>query len=495
MFITSMIKRRSLTTKITITATMLTVMVILVLSCFFGIQQRSRIYREFEKRGLSLAKTTASNIDHEVQRNRGTSIQDLIQGIGSEEDIAYVLIQGGNGEVLARTDNGIETEALNGKVNEQALQVTASSIFTWKTRNHDRIYDISVITGDVGVTRIGMSLKSAEDLIHKSIIITVLLTIGLVALSILITWKIMRIILNPLQELLVCVQTTGEGDLNAKITVHDANDEIGQLSSAFTQMQKNLRDMVRQIRSISEMVDTSVTELSTSSNEQAAGANEQSTALTETSSTIEELATVSSQIAENAKKVAELADMSFSGMETIRDSTNEGANRIITLGEKSQSIGEVVGMIDDITRQTNLLALNASIEAARAGDAGKGFAVVATEIRKLATNVASSTELIREIIKEIQDATNASVLATENVSKSVDNGIEISKAAADSAVQIHMATQQQKSASDQMVATIKEMVTIAQQTAAGSNQIAETADRLSQATKEQKMLVEQFKIG
>ena len=58
-----------------------------------------------------------------------------------------------------------------------------------------------------------------------------------------------------------------------------------------------------------------------------------------------------------------------------------------------------------------------------------------------------------------------------------------------------MATQQQKSASDQMVATIKEMVTIAQQTAAGSNQIAETADRLAQATKEQKNLVEQFKIG
>jgi methyl-accepting chemotaxis protein len=474
---------------------MLTVMVTVVLSFYFGIQQRARIYKEFETRGMSLAKTTASNCEHEARRNQGLRLQDLIQGIGSEEDVAYVLIQNENGDVLARTHNGIEQEALGNEVEEQALAVTESGTFTWEASNRARIYDISVVTKGVGVTRIGMSLKSAEDLIRGSIFITALLTIGLVALSIPITWKIMRIILNPLQELLVCVQATGEGDLNVNISVHDANDEIGQLSSAFSQMQNNLRDMVRQIRSISEMVATSVTELSTSSNEQAAGANEQSTALTETSSTIEELATVSSQIAENAKKVAELADMSFNGMETIRNSTNEGANRIITLGEKSQSIGEVVGMIDDITRQTNLLALNASIEAARAGDAGKGFAVVATEIRKLATNVASSTELIREIIKEIQDATNSSVLATEDVSKSVDNGIEISKTAADSAVQIHMATQQQKSASDQMVATIKEMVTIAQQTAAGSNQIAETADRLSQATKEQKNLVEQFKIG
>ena len=122
-----------------------------------------------------------------------------------------------------------------------------------------------------------------------------------------------------------------------------------------------------------------------------------------------------------------MAEQSLERMETIRANTTQGANRILALGEKSQSIGEVVSMIDDITRQTNLLALNASIEAARAGAAGKGFAVVATEIRKLDTNVAGSTDQIREIIKEIQNATNASVLATENITNSVESGIEMSK--------------------------------------------------------------------
>ena len=346
----------------------------------------------------------------------------------------------------------------------------------------------------VGVVRVGITTATADGAIARSVKLLIALTTVLVVLSVLATTRTMKTILRPLRYLLTCVQSTGEGDLTKNFSVADTDDEVGKLGKAFGQMQESLNNMVRQIRSSAELVDASVSELSSSSKQQAAGANEQSTSLTETSSAVEELATVSKQIAENAKTVARMAEQSLERMGTIRESTSQGANRILALGEKSQSIGEVVGMIDDITRQTNLLALNASIEAARAGTAGKGFAVVATEIRKLATNVAGSTDQIREIIKEIQDATNASVLATENITSSVESGIEMSKLAAESAAHINMATQQQKSASDQMVTTIKEMVAIAQQTSSGAKQIAETANKLSDATKGQRKLVAQFRI-
>jgi len=320
-------------------------------------------------------------------------------------------------------------------------------------------------------------------------------TIGIVAILIGLLPNIFLVnnIMNPIQELLLSVQAIGDGNLSQRIKIH-GNDEVGQLSSAFGQMQENLINMVKQIKGSVEMLESSSVELSTSSREQADGSMQQSSALTETSTTVEELAATSKQIAENAQMVAELARQSLAGMEAIRNNTDQEANRILTLGEKSQTIGEVIAMIDDIAKQTNILALNASIEAERAGEAGKGFAVVAIEIRELATNVAKSTKQIREIIKEIQDATNASVMATENVGKSVEEGIELSKKAAESANQISMATQQQGSASEQVVAAIKQMSDIVGQTTAGANQIADTAHQLVELTSEQKKVIEQFNI-
>jgi methyl-accepting chemotaxis protein len=348
---------------------------------------------------------------------------------------------------------------------------------------------------DIDAIRIGMSLKSADGAVRKSVYTACFLTFCFLVVTVLVTGKMTKIILTPFERLYSCVQSVVNGNLSEPISAPNTNADIGRLFSAVDQLKSRLESAIKQIRSISEIADCTVSDLVSYGNNQSGGAREQSSSLTQTSSTVEELATTSNRISENAKKVAELADQSFSGMEVIRTNAKEGAGKILALGEKSQNIGEVVAIIDDITTQTNLLALNASIEAARAGVAGKGFAVVAEEIRKLATNVAGSTEQIRKITNEIQDASSASVMATENVSKSVDQGIELSKTTAESAVHIHTATQQQKSATDQMVAAIREMVDITQRTNTDSKQITETADRLAQATQEQRKLLEQYKIG
>jgi methyl-accepting chemotaxis protein len=524
MHLLNSIKRKSLTAKIAATSSTLTILVVLVLSVTFVVQQKNQIYAGLIKRGVSLAKITAHSSSYGVLTGQKRNLTKLIRGIETEEDVAYVIIQDAQGNVLTQTNTGLEREAVNQNNSEGDDGSDNIVMSFWQPNNNSSIYEVAVsitsqvdgrfddefnssgiegpnistvdraVGTNIGTARVGISTRTAQAAIKRSVALAAALTIVLAIISLLVTGKVMEIILRPLRSLLTCVQATGEGDLTTEIVAIETRDEVGELGKAFTQMQESLTKMVRQIQSSSELVDASVSELSSSSRQQAAGATEQSTSLTETSSAVEELATVSKQIAENAKKVSEMAEQSLDRMETIRVNTTQGANRILALGEKSQSIGEVVSMIDDITRQTNLLALNASIEAARAGAAGKGFAVVATEIRKLATNVAGSTDQIREIIKEIQNATNASVLATENITNSVEGGIEMSKKAAESAAHIHMATQQQKSASDQMVSTIKEMVAIAQQTSSGAKQIADTANKLSDTTKEQRKLVSQFKV-
>lgn len=520
------IRRSSLTTKLTVSGTILTILVFVSLGTFFVLQQKRWIYADLRKKGLSLAKTLAYKSIYGVMIGDEGTLLKLLPEIKANDDVAYVIIHDLKGNVLAKTDTGIEPEAIANKVNDQAVETIEANVLTWKPKGTSRIYDISLpvistsmdngglsgfdifaedtvenfiqkepaARGKVGVVRIGMSLLTAERAINKSILITSLLTAGLIILYVFITSKITKTILNPLKHLLFFVRSIGVGDLTVQITEHDTSNEVGELASAFKQTKDNLTAIVKQIQHSADLVGTSVTDLSSSSKEQATGANQQSSSLSETSKTIEELAEVSKYIAENAQKVAELSAQSLEGMETIKLNTTEGADRINTMVEKSQKISDVVGLIDDITRQTNLLALNASIEAARTGEAGKGFAVVATEIRKLATNVAGSTDQIRKIIKEINDATNASIQTTENVARSVEKGIEISKHAATSADQINSATQQQKHATDQMVAAIQEMVAIANQTASGADQVAETAVKLSDTSAEQKMLVEQFKL-
>jgi methyl-accepting chemotaxis protein len=242
--------------------------------------------------------------------------------------------------------------------------------------------------------------------------------------------------------------------------------------------------------------------------EQASGAAEQAAAVTETSATVEELAQTSKQIAENSSAVVAVAEKTLGsaedgmqavaetadGIEEIRATTQASSDRILALGERSQEIGRVLIIIDDIAEQTKILALNAAIEAARAGEAGKGFAVVAEEIRKLADSVTESTQEIGRVVREIQASTSQLIMSTEKAANKVDDGKERATATADSldkivsqveettdaAKQISIATQQQRTASDQVVLSMKEVAQVSQQAAETSRQISAAITDLNQ---------------
>lgn len=112
-------------------------------------------------------------------------------------------------------------------------------------------------------------------------------------------------------------------------------------------------------------------------------------------------------------------------MFTLRQKIQIIAELILELSEHTQQIGDTIGLIEDIAEQTNMLALNAAVEAARAGENGKGFSVVAGEIRKLADESKQATTKITSLIKAIQQATNSTVMATEEGSKEIELGVNL----------------------------------------------------------------------
>lgn len=327
--------------------------------------------------------------------------------------------------------------------------------------------------------------------------------------------------MSPLKLVVDSVRAACRGEVGRKVKI-DSPDEFGVLASSYNQMIDLIVYLVRQTHESSRRLSMSATEILSATEQQASGAAEQAASISQTTATMEELAATYRQIADNANQVVTMAEASFgsaesgqhavmntlSAMEEIKARSQSSASRILTLGERSQQIGQVLAIINSIADQTKILALNAAIEAARAGEAGKGFSVVAVEIRKLAESVVDSTAEISTIMIEIQGAANDLVIATEQELAQVQGGVDLAHATGESLAQIlemierttiaakeiSAATQQQKSATEQVVKAMREVAAVAQQTAAGGRQVASTAEQLAAIATESSQVGSAFQI-
>ncbi|MBI5677911.1 MAG: HAMP domain-containing protein [Planctomycetes bacterium] len=306
-----------------------------------------------------------------------------------------------------------------------------------------------------------------------------------------------------------------QGDLTTNVQAK------GELANAFNYMLENLRSLIKQSQDSIARISTAAVEMLSSSEEQSSGTSELAASVGEITATIEELSTSAKQIAANAESVAKVAEdsettchhgmeavsASIHIMEDIKGVTQDSASKILSLSEKAQKIGDVLGIIKEIAGETHLLALNASIEASAAGEFGKRFGVVAAEVRRLAERTKTSAEEIKGVVSEIQVATNAAVLSTEQSVKNVEKGVgvvqkagqsiesilDLTKETTDASKQIVMATQQQKSATEQVAVTMKEISEVVGQTAAGLKQTTAAVAELNKLADDLKEIVKKFK--
>ncbi|RII28028.1 MAG: hypothetical protein CXR30_14290 [Geobacter sp.] len=426
---------------------------------------------------------------------------------------------------------------------------------------YNKIKDIALEIEKQEMDHAQLQVASSERNANTTLVIFLVIGCGAFLFCVVMTMALTSCIAAPLRLFTDVAERVAAGDLEVTIPAINRGDEVGGLAQSFRRMvakysemagmtkriaagdlavtvipqsEKDvmgnaLATMVAGLRNITGGIKEGVNVLASASSEiiastaqVASSAAETATAVNETTATVEEVKQTTQLSSQKAQQVSASAQKSLQvskqgkksvedavmGMSRIREQMETIAESIVSLSEQGQAIGEIITTVNDLAEQSNLLAVNASIEAAKAGEHGKGFAVVALEVKSLAEQSKQATAQVRAILNDIQKATNAAVMATEQGSKAVEIGErqsgeagEAIRVLADSVLesahastQISASSQQQSVGMDQVALAMENIKDASNLSVTGTKQVELSAQNLHELGQKLKQMVEQFKL-
>src|SRR6266849_2618468 len=304
-----------------------------------------------------------------------------------------------------------------------------------------------------------------------------------------------------IEKLLQEVSAVGDGDLRVQAEV--TPDTLGVLADSFNYMIEELAKVVGRVQATAVQVTNATRRILDNSAELAQASETQVAQISHTTEAVEALAIFIQNVARNAQLSAEAAQdalnnassgqqavrQTIEGMLLIRENVQETAKKIKRLGERSNEIGEIVRIIEDIADQTNLLALNAAIQSAMAGEHGRGFAVVADEIRLLAERSTESTRRIATLVKSIQGDTYEAVVAMEDSTQEVVKGSQLADDAGRALNSIYAAVERQAQMIEDIALAANEQAQVSENVAIAMGEISEITRQTNTGTQEAAMSV------
>lgn len=382
---------------------------------------------------------------------------DYLQNMISKEQIGktgYAEIVAPTGKFVANKNKQLMLDGKTISDDVKALiQNTSSKADEITTESGEKNLAAASISESSGWAMVvHVPKKEILENFYYSLKSSLIILLSLSILLSIVSWVILKKMLHHLSIIMEFIGYLGDGELRKKISIN-ASGELGQLANEVNKTIDKMRDLTSNLAKHSEHIAASSEEMTAGAEQSAQASNQVAASITEVAqrvnaqlklvdSSVEvvddiskeiqqvsENAIIVSQSVEKTERAASDGEQSIekavNQMLVIEEKTNETANVIGDLEEKSKQIGQIVEVISTIAGQTNLLALNAAIEAARAGETGRGFAVVADEVRKLAEQSEESAKQIATLIGEIQEKTNHAVLFMNQGKKEVNTGSEV----------------------------------------------------------------------
>jgi methyl-accepting chemotaxis protein len=339
--------------------------------------------------------------------------------------------------------------------------------------------------------RFGPLVVQAMDFIHAAV-----MTINLLGIALLcgVFWLIREATLPPLNQALEAAQRLATGDLATPVPVH-AQDEMGQMMAALSQMKDQLASVVGDVRGRTQAVAHSLDEVATGHGDLSQRTELQASTIQQTASSVVELSGAVQQsvlTVQNAdQQAAQAAQVATQGGHKV----NEVVSGMAQILQSSRKISDITSVIDGIAFQTNILALNAAVEAARAGEQGRGFAVVAGEVRTLAQRCATAAKEIATLIHDSVEKVESGATLVGQAGETITEVVGAVQRVSTLISEVNHSLSEQANGIRMIDRAMSDLDNATQQNAALAEESAAAVDQVRQETAALVHTVEQFRLG